>query len=259
MIFSMNRCFSLLAVFALFAGSARAETLKSTFAETHPFDPQGTIRLSNTNGSVTIRTWDRPEVRVEGEKRASDQETLDGLVIAIEATPQLLAIKTTHSVRSGRWFSWLWNWGRREQVEFVLTVPATVRLDDINTVNARVTIDGVQGPVEAGTVNGELRLTGLRSDAKLSTVNGSIRAEFAAVAPQSRLSFRTVNGGVTVALPTGVGATLDISTVNGGISCDFPITVKKSGGHHLNGPIGDGSASLKISTVNGGVKVVQGK
>lgn len=256
MIFSMiHRC-SLLLLLALSIGAARAETLKSAFAETHPFDPHGTIRLSNTNGSVTVRTWDRSEVRIEGEKRASNQETLDGIVVAIEATMQTLTVKTTHPVRHGSWFSWLWNRGRGEEVEFVLTVPATVTLDGINTVNARVTIDGVQGTVEARTVNGGLQVSGLRSGATLTTVNGSIRAEFAAVAPQGQLNLRTVNGGVTVALPAGAGATLAISTVNGGISCALPLVVKKSGSRQLSGTIGDGAASLKVSTVNGGVRVV---
>lgn len=256
--FPMIRTFQLLVLLTLCAGAARAETVKAAFAETHPFDPHGTIRLSNINGSVTIRTWDRSEVRIEGEKRASNQETLDGIVVAIEATRQTLSVKTTHPVRHGNWFSWLWSRGRGEEVEFVLTVPAMVSLEEINTVNARITIEGVQGAVEARTVNGELRLTGLRSRATLATVNGGIRAEFAAVPPQGELSLRTVNGGVTVALPAGAGAALAISTVNGGISCDFPVAGKKSGSRHLSGTIGDGSASLKVSTVNGGVRVVQG-
>jgi DUF4097 and DUF4098 domain-containing protein YvlB len=255
----MNRCSFLLVMLALFAGAARAETVKAAFAETHPFDPHGTIHLSNTNGSVTIRTWDRAEVRVEGEKRASNQEALDSVVVAIEATPQTLTVKTTHPVRRGNWFSWLWNRGRGEEVHVVLTVPATVRLDEINTVNARILIEGVEGAVDASTVNGELRATGLRSDATLATVNGGIHAEFAAVGPQGRMNFRTVNGGVTVALPATAGATLDLSTINGGISCDFPVAGKKSGRRGLSGTIGDGAASLKASTINGGVKVVQGK
>ncbi len=237
----------------LAAGAARAETFKAAFDETHPFDPHGEIRLSNVNGSVSIRTWDHAEVRIEGEKRASNADDLAALTVSIDASADTLVVKTKFLRSRASWFGWLFGrWGN-EEVHFTLTVPAGVRLNGIDTVNARIAIDGIRGAVKASTVNGEIRATGLGDDVSLSTVNGPVRAEFAALGAQGRLKFRTVNGAVTVTLPKTTGATVAASTVNGGISCDFPLQGTRAGGHHLNGTIGDGTASLTASTVNGGI------
>ena len=39
-------------------------------------DVDGTLVISNTNGSVKIQTWDRNEIRITGEKRAKTAEEL---------------------------------------------------------------------------------------------------------------------------------------------------------------------------------------
>ncbi len=176
----------LLAATALFAaGLVRADSYSFTerFSEIHPFDASGEITLGNTNGAVVIRTWDRAEVRIGGEKRAATDEELKLIGLVIDAGAASLAIKTDFPRRTGGWF--LFGGGTiRAEVKFTLTVPATVHLRRIDTVNGSVTSEGVRGRVTAHTVNGHLAARGLAADATLGTVNGSIRADFATVAPQ---------------------------------------------------------------------------
>src|SRR5476651_2134562 len=87
----------------LAAGLARADSYSFTerFSETHPFAAAGEITLGNTNGAVVIRTWDRAEVRIEGEKRAATDEELKRIGLVIDASAASLAIKTDFPRRAG--------------------------------------------------------------------------------------------------------------------------------------------------------------
>jgi DUF4097 and DUF4098 domain-containing protein YvlB len=237
------------------AALARADdySFKEPFSQTAPFNATGSLSLANVNGSVEIRTWDKNEILVEGEKSAKTDEELKQIELAIDFTDTHAGIKVHLPKRSGSWF---FGSTIRASVRFTITVPATASIERLQTVNSGVTIDGLRGSIEAESVNGDIHATGLGGDAQISTVNGAIKADFGAVAPHQELSFKTVNGSITVALPKDAGVTLSGSVVNGHIGCDFPLTLGESGhGHHLSGTIGDGRASLRAETVNGNIAI----
>lgn len=245
-------------VLCVAATLARADyAYKQAFSETHPFNANGEISLANVNGNVAIRTWDRPEVKIEGEKSAKTEEELKLIGLTIDAKADALAVKTDFPKRSGGW-SWFGGDTIRAAVEITLTVPATARLRKIDSVNGRILIEGVRGPVTARSVNGGVTAKGLTADTSLETVNGTIRAEFASVSADQQITARTVNGATTIALPKDANITVRARTVNGGVSCDLPIKLEgKLRRSSLTGTIGTGSATLKAETVNGGVHVTQ--
>jgi hypothetical protein len=237
----------------LSAGLLQAETFRDASTQTHPLDPHGTVRIDNANGPITIKTWSRPEVSIEIEKRASSEDYLKEIEVEIDADPQSLAIKTTFPHHL---LSWLWNGGNQGEVRLVLTVPESVELNAIRSVNGTITIDGVHGAVEAHTVNGAMRVTGAKENVELSTINGAIRAELTALGSGGHLHFSTINGAVTVLLPKSADATIDVSTINGGTSCELPLRLTEEDHHHgLRGTIGAGGGSITGSTVNGSVRV----
>ncbi len=246
----------LLALGLLAAGPlARAEySFKESFSETHPFNSTGEITLANANGAVVIQTWDRAEVKIEGEKRAKTEEELKLVGLAIDAAPDALSVKTNLPKHGG----WLWGETIRAEVQLKLTVPATARLRRIEAVNGSVTIEGVRGPVTARSVNGGITAKGLGADTSIETVNGSIRADFAALARDQQITAKTVNGSTTLRFPHDASLALRARTVNGSISCDLPIQLDGSKSRHaLTGTIGDGAASLRTETVNGSIHVTQ--
>ncbi len=143
------------------------------------------------------------------------------------------------------------------RVEFEVGVPAGVHFVP-HTVNGEITADGLQGPVEARTVNGRVRLatTGW-ADAK--TVNGSIHVTLGSTDAPHGLDFKTVNGQITLDLPSNAAADVDVSTVTGGISTDFPLTIRgRFMRHHASGTIGGGGPSLNLKTVSGGIELRRG-
>jgi len=239
------------------AALARADdySFKEPFSQTAPFNATGSLSLENVNGNVEIRTWDKNQILVEGEKSAKTDEELTQIELTIDLTDTHAGIKV-HLPKSSGW--WIFGNTIRASVRFTITVPATASIEQLQTVNSAVKLEGLRGSIDAKSVNGAIHATGLGGDVRLSTVNGAIDASFAVIVPQQKLSFNTVNGSITVGLPKDAGVTLSGSVVNGRVSCDFPITLGDGGhGRTLSGTVGDGRASLHAATVNGSIAIKQ--
>jgi hypothetical protein len=141
-------------------------------------------------------------------------------------------------------------------VTFTVHVPQGVRFVG-RTVNGDVTATDLAGPVLIHTVNGEAAFS-TSSYGEASTVNGSIRAAMGASDWADGLTFNTVNGSISLDLPSSASADVKATTVNGDIVTDFPITVRgRFNQRTLNGTIGGGGRSLELTTVNGGIKLRQ--
>jgi hypothetical protein len=245
----------LLALICLSVAALRADAYshKEPFSQTHPFNPNGTLSLENVNGSIEIRTWDRAEVKIEGERSAQTAEELKLIEMTIDPKPDHVSIQVKLPKRPGTWFG---GGNIRASVRFTITVPVEARLEAVKTVNAGVTISGVRGPVHAGTVNGRIHASGLANDAKLSTVNGAIEAEFVALPAGRSVEFKSVNGEIKIALPKDAGTTVRTSVVNGQVKCDLPLqATDRVGKKNLRGIIGDGRAELTATTVNGSIRI----
>jgi len=140
------------------------------------------------------------------------------------------------------------------EVNFHVSVPAGVKFA-ANNVNGAVRVRRLNGAVKAHTVNGACEIETAGSG-EASTVNGAVRASIGRLSPQDQLSFKTVNGGITLMLPADVSAEVSSSTVNGSIQSDFPITMSgRWGPRSASGTIGHGGARLSASTVNGAIRL----
>ena len=125
------------------------------------------------------------------------------------------------------------------------------------TVNGEISGEFLQGDAEAHTVNGSVRLatTGL---AVANTVNGSVNVTMGGADWPNGATFKTVNGGITLTLPSAFDAELVATTMNGSITADFPITVTGTiSRRRLSGRIGNGGHELHLSTVNGSIKLLR--
>ncbi len=67
----------------------------------------------------------------------------------------------------------------------------------------------------------------------------------------------SVNGSVTLIIPSDTNASVRAGTVHGGISNDFGLLVKHGEyvGHSLDGQIGTGGPKIKLANVNGGITI----
>jgi hypothetical protein len=139
-------------------------------------------------------------------------------------------------------------------VDFTVQVPAGVRFVG-RTVNGGVEAVSLGAEAEAYTVNGSVRIES-KGHARAETVNGSIRASLGRADWTGSLKLRTVNGGITLELPSDTDAEVHAKTVNGEIESDFDLTVRgRFSRRRLTGTLGRGGRQLDLETVNGGIRL----
>lgn len=225
------------------------------FEQTYPLNANGRVSVSNVNGSITVETWDKPEVKLEWIKTGGSKENLSEVEIKIDARQDAFSVETDYDEGKRRGSNGSRNYNL--QVEYRLTVPRAAVLDEIETVNGSVSITNAENTTKASAVNGEVKAANLRGTAYLSTVNGTVTANFDQLAIGSRISLETVNGAVDLTLPSDASATLKAETVNGKISNDFGLPVRKGQyvGRDMYGKLGAGDVQIKLESVNGELSV----
>lgn len=247
--------------------------------ETRQVAPDAVIAFEGISGTLVVRGWDRPEMRVAG--------TLDRGIEKLEITgsgPRLnlrvIYPRNCHDCGGA---------------DLELKVPAGCRLEvetvsadiDVSAVRGEVRLQSVSGRVEvaaggslrAKTVSGELVIQGAGRDVDATTVSGALNASMAVLddgefetvsgdirieadlAPKGRLEARTVSGSVELRVPASVGADFDVETFSGGIRNDFGQEARRSSeygpGRELRFTQGDGSARVYVKTLSGGIRLLR--
>jgi DUF4097 and DUF4098 domain-containing protein YvlB len=231
------------------------EEVREEFHQTYPLSATGRLSLENLNGAVQIKVWDRAAVQVDAVKRANRKERLDEAKIVVNATEEKIRISTEYPDRDKNWRD-----GRYDNpasIEYSLTVPRKVILESVELINGALDIDGVEGNVKASSINGRVTARGLAGETQLSTVNGSLQASFERLEESKDIYLQSVNGSLTLVIPSNANASVRASTVHGSITNDFGLQVRHGEyvGHDLDGQIGSGGPRIKLGNVNGGIRI----
>jgi len=236
---------------------------KQSFEKTYPLPANGDFSLKNTNGTVRISAWDKPEVEIKAEKSAAQEKNLELVEIKVDAGARFVTVDTIYPRLRNL----------RVRVNYEIKIPQGARLELVRTTNGTVEIVGPFGDVKASSTNGAVRIEGATGTVALSTTNGIIRA----LDVKGRLRANTTNGGITIEMPkveadieadTTNGsihlrlgeqpnAVLKARTTNGHITLDFPVTVQgiSSSRRRIEGTIGTGGPLITLETTNGSITI----
>jgi DUF4097 and DUF4098 domain-containing protein YvlB len=228
--------------------------LTQEFHQTYALAPGGRVALENINGSVHVTGWDRDEVKVDAVKYARSKERLDEAKIVIDASKDYVSIRTDYPEHNLTFRDD--DSDNPASVEYTLSVPRSIRLDQIKLINGSLDIQGIAGEVRASCINGHLKASGLGGPVKLSTINNRLEAQFDRLGASS-IELASVNGSVLLTMPSDSKAELEASTVHGGISNDFGLRVRNHRivGHDLHGELAGGGPRIKLSNVNGTIEI----
>lgn len=232
--------------------------------------------VHNVNGEIHVLPSSDDQVHVVAEKRENggnlDEVTFrvvqDGGDVTICAiwrdngSCEINGYRSDRSDRSNR---------THVNVDFTVRVPKSLRLRvasvngavsvrdvgaqvNASTVNGALEVRNASGPVRAMTVNGGVDVTTANGPVTATTVNGDVDAQMTALSTSDNMRFTTVNGSVTIMVPSGFDANVRFDTVHGSIGSDFPVTLSgRFGPRHASGVIGRGGRELHASTVNGSI------
>jgi DUF4097 and DUF4098 domain-containing protein YvlB len=211
------------------------------------------IEVREIDGGINIDAGSDNEITMSATVRsrvAPRQNQENQGYFTTEVNGDTLVIGRRNEHRRFHFFSF----GNETRVDYDLRVPASVALD-LRTVNGRIATHGVDGEMRAVTVNGRVNIdTPGSSEVEAHTVNGRIEARFGKSFQGATL--KTVNGGVTAALPLSASFTGDFSQVNGDIEAAFPLNIHSHpGSRPVSGEVNGGRYELRITTVNGDIKI----
>ncbi|HKP80464.1 MAG TPA: hypothetical protein VJT69_00530 [Pyrinomonadaceae bacterium] len=233
------------------------EELREEFHQTYPLSATGRVSLENLNGGVQIKVWDRSAVQVDAIKRAYRRERLAEAKIEVSTTEENIRIKTEYPDENQNFRGGEGRYNNPATVDYTLTVPRKAVLESIELINGAIDIDGVEGNVKASSINGNVTAKGLAGEARLSTINGPLQVTFTQLDETKPIQLGSVNGNVTLIIPSNANASIRAGTVHGAISTDFGLKVKHGEyvGHSLDGQIGTGGPRIKLGNVNGAIRI----
>jgi hypothetical protein len=165
-------------------------------------------------------------------------------------------------------------WQRRPyEVAFDLTirVPRRTRLRLCTINGGEIRVDRTIGDFQINNVNGRITMANIEGAGSAETVNGPVDLGFTSP-PRATSLVKTVNGDVTIRVPDGLSADVQLKTFNGGLFSDFDVealpqpaaTPERRNGRfvlrtneYARVRIGGGGPEMTFETFNGDVRVVK--
>jgi hypothetical protein len=186
------RALSLVAVAAVSSGCiVGVNTHAHTEREEKRFDVSGTPDLTfvTFDGAIEVRTWDKPQVVVEIEKRGSRPEVLESIDIKAEQDGRRIRVEA----RIPDEHRHLFGFHMSRSARLVASVPKRANLL-ARTGDGSVSVEGLQGRLEMRSGDGSIRGFDLTGDVTVHTGDGSVKLE----SIDGALDASTGDGGVTV-------------------------------------------------------------
>jgi hypothetical protein len=249
------------------------------------------LHLYTFDGGVEIRSWDRPEVLVEVEKRGQDQEAVSKIQVLGERTGNRIQIEARHPGKR----SFVVGPFTSPSARFIVSVPRKTNLvvrsgdGSINvervtgrlelrtsdggirtletsgellaeTGDGTIQLEEVGGRVEVRTNDGSLRVTGVPAVLRARSGDGSVfvRVRRGAVMTEDWM-IATGDGPVSVELPDGFDADIEADPGSDGRARSDLTLVNVSGGTRdervLRGRLGQGGHRLVLRTADGGIRL----
>lgn len=216
--------------------------------------PPNEVRVEpGDNGGVYVEGWTGSDIEVHTRVHAQAGTEADARDIA-----EAVRMATNGSIRAdgpsrSRYEKWT--------VSFVVYVPADSDLD-VSTRNGPLSVRGVSGRMTLEASNGPLALHDTGGDVHARTQNGPIHIDLSGDRWQGAgLDAETQNGPLSVTVPDGYNAELEVGTTNGPFTSDIPLTVTLRG--RVRDPIrttlGGGGAPIRLITRNGPLHVRGGE
>lgn len=152
---------------------------------------------------------------------------------------------------------------RMAKVEIVARIPRRADLD-LSTVNdGEIIVRDVAGALQLENVNGPITATNINGSVIAESVNEGIKVGFTGISANGATSLTSLNGDLTVTLPTNAAVELRVDNSQGAVESDFEIDVKPTK-PTIERNEGRGSMSVRVEdvivgTINGGGPVIKMK
>ncbi len=221
------------------------------------------VSLSTFDGSIEVRTSDRPEVAVTIEKRAHNKDEAAQIDVHAEQRGDHIVVDV-RLPKGGRMINFGWN---NASAKLIVTLPAASNVEarsgdgsiDIERVSGAVTLRSGDGNIHGRELTGDVKVHTGDGTVKLDQVSGVLDAEsgdgdITVAGTMTNVRVRTGDGSVTIRAAAGSNADGDwnITTGDGSIVFEVP----DGFGAELDAHTGDGRIHMQdvtLSNVTGAI------
>src|SRR5258708_7212148 len=201
-------------------------TMTERFVKEVTLDIGGEFWVDNPIGNIEIVGVDAPGLVVTAVKtivgidQAALKDAREQTQLVIAGDQRVRLIRTVlPAVPTRRWWS---------NVSYTVRVPRTVHVKVASHTSDHIRVGNIAGNVTIKNVNGEIRLDGVTGASIVDSVNGNIIYDYQ-VKPMANAQLSTVNGTVTVFVPTDSNFEWVSDSIQGDFFTSMPARV------HLNG------------------------
>jgi hypothetical protein len=255
--------------------------------------PGAEIVLETFDGSIEVRAWNQPEVRVEIQKRGPDRETALALDVRTSQQGNVVRVEALKP-KVAREFVGIGN-VNSPSVSLVVQVPQKAQLKATSGDGA-ITVEGVDGPVDLRSGDGSIRVDGASGAITAHTGDGAItmskvsgrvtvetgdgsvaiggrlealmaKTNDGAIAidadqgsaMQSDWDISTGDGSISFRIPRGFNGEIDGRTGDGGVGSDVEgvraSRDEESDGGTIRGRVGSGGHTVRLRSGDGAITV----
>jgi hypothetical protein len=113
-------------------------TLEQIIEHSYPIEPNGSLSITNRDGSIRVYAagGEINFVRLEAIKKAYSVDRLNAISVEVSAQPNSISIETIYPPDSSAGFS-----DRSGTVDYVITVPQTIRISKLELANGEVQLE----------------------------------------------------------------------------------------------------------------------
>jgi hypothetical protein len=250
------------------------------------------LSLYTFEGSMEVRSWDRPEVLVDVEKRGPDKEAVSKIEVIADRKGDRIQVEARHP--GGTMFFGIGHF-TSPSTRFIVSVPRKTNLV-IRTGDGSILVERLDGRLELRSGDGSIRAVETAGDLVATSGDGSIRLEDIRGRVDARtgdgslrimgspavVHARTGDGSVVLRISRGAVMAEDwqVTTGDGSISAELPDgfnaeieaapgsdgrarsqlkLVNVTGGTRdqrtLRGRLGEGGKSLRLQTGDGTIRL----
>ena len=126
------------------------EPLEEILEQKYEVTADATLSVQNIDGSIRVYAADQSRISIQAIKKAYNAERLRGIVVDVKATQSSVAITTNFPPRKNALSD------RSGTVDYIIVVPQTARITDLNLTNGELLVEGLRngGSARAHLING---------------------------------------------------------------------------------------------------------
>ncbi len=198
-------------------GKTNEQAVEQTTEQTYEVDPEGAFSLRNAAGSVRILGSDDAGMKIKTTRKAWSEEQLNGIAARVSVQSKSVSIETSFPPQK------TWRFHHRSgSVDYIVTLPRTVKISRLDLENGSIRIEGMRGDVRADLVNGELEARNCFGNVQLSVANGGLELSYEKWQQRPfAVEARIIGGNARVFLPRTASFHLLAETAKGNVSNHF--------------------------------------